>query len=60
MAPQALLQSKALMRAPYLEQLKQVIADEGALFVAQLRQPEALEALSAFMQRRTPDFSRFA
>ena len=48
------------MRAPYLEQLKQVIADEGALFVAQLRQPEALEALSAFMQRRTPDFSRFA
>ncbi len=60
MAPQALLQSKALMRAPYLEQLKQVIADEGALFVAQLRQPEALEALTAFIQRRTPDFSRFA
>ena len=60
LAPQAVLQSKALMRAPYLQQLKQVIAEEGALFVQRLRSPEAMEALSAFMQRRTPDFSRFA
>ncbi len=60
LAPQAVLQSKALMRAPYLEQLKHVIAEEGALFVQRLRSPEAMEALSAFMQRRAPDFSRFA
>ncbi|MCJ8168688.1 enoyl-CoA hydratase [Atopomonas sediminilitoris] len=60
LAPQAVMQTKALMRAPYLEQLKQVIAEEGELFVKRLRSPEAMEALSAFMQHRAPDFSRFA
>ena len=34
--------------------------EEGALFGQRLRSPEAIEALTAFMQRRKPDFSRFA
>ncbi len=39
--------------------LRQAIQAEGDLFIQRLRSPEALEALSAFMQRRQPDFSRF-
>ena len=38
----------------------QVIEEEGALFGQRLRSPEAIEALTAFMQRRKPDFSRFS
>ena len=48
------------MRAPDREQLRKVIEEEGALFGQRLRSPEAVEALTAFMQRRKPDFSRFA
>ncbi len=58
--PKAVEVSKELMRGPGREQLRQVIADEGALFNQRLRSPEAIEALSAFMQRRKPDFSKFA
>ncbi|XQE68221.1 enoyl-CoA hydratase [Pseudomonas sp. P3C3] len=60
LAPSAVADSKRLMRAPGREQLRQVIEEEGALFGQRLRSPEAIEALSAFMQRRKPDFSRFA
>jgi enoyl-CoA hydratase/carnithine racemase len=58
--PKAVEVSKELMRGPCREKLRQVIADEGALFNERLRSPEAIEALSAFMQRRKPDFSKFA
>jgi hypothetical protein len=47
-------------RAPGREELRRVIEEEGALFGQRLRSPEAIEALTAFMQRRTPDFSKFA
>ena len=60
LAPSAVADSKRLMRAPGREQLRKVIEEEGALFGQRLRSPEAIEALSAFMQRRKPDFSRFA
>lgn len=60
LAPSAVADSKRLMRAPGREQLRQVIEEEGALFGQRLRSPEAIEALSAFMQRRKPDFSKFA
>lgn len=60
LAPSAVADSKRLMRAPDRERLRQVIEEEGALFGQRLRSPEAVEALSAFMQRRKPDFSRFA
>jgi enoyl-CoA hydratase/carnithine racemase len=56
----AVTDSKRLMRAPGREELRRVIEEEGALFGQRLRSPEAIEALTAFMQRRTPDFSKFA
>ncbi len=56
--PKAVEDSKELMRKPAREQLRKVIEEEGALFNQRLRSPEAIEALSAFMQRRKPDFSR--
>jgi hypothetical protein len=34
------------------------IAEEGQLFKARLKTPEAREALAAFAERRPPDFSR--
>ncbi|MFN3769527.1 MAG: enoyl-CoA hydratase [Ectopseudomonas guguanensis] len=60
LAPSAVADSKRLMRAPDREQLRKVIEEEGALFGQRLRSPEAVEALTAFMQRRKADFSRFA
>jgi len=60
LAPSAVADSKRLMRAPGREELRRVIEEEGALFGQRLRSPEAIEALTAFMQRRQPDFSRFA
>jgi enoyl-CoA hydratase/carnithine racemase len=59
LAPSAVADSKRLMRGPDREQLRKVIEEEGALFGQRLRSPEAVEALTAFMQRRKPDFSRF-
>lgn len=60
LAPSAVAVSKRLMREPEREALRQVIEQEGELFTQRLRSPEAIEALSAFMQRRKPDFSKFA
>jgi enoyl-CoA hydratase/carnithine racemase len=60
LAPSALVDSKRLMRKPGREELRRVIEEEGALFGQRLRSPEAMEALTAFMQRREPDFSTFA
>jgi enoyl-CoA hydratase/carnithine racemase len=57
--PSAVADSKRLMRAPGREALRRVIEEEGALFGQRLRSPEAIEALTAFMQRRAPDFSQF-
>jgi len=59
LAPSAVIDSKRLMRAPGREQLRGVIEEEGALFGQRLRSPEAIEALTAFMQGRKPDFSSF-
>lgn len=60
LAPSAVAVSKRLMREPGREELRRVIMEEGEMFGQRLRTPEAIEALSAFMQRRTPDFSKFA
>ncbi|MBB2494752.1 enoyl-CoA hydratase [Aquipseudomonas ullengensis] len=59
LAPSAVADSKRLMRTPGREELRKAIEEEGALFGQRLRSPEAIEALSAFLQRRKPDFSRF-
>jgi enoyl-CoA hydratase/carnithine racemase len=60
LAPSAVAVSKRLMRAPGREELRQVIKEEGELFGSRLQHPEAIEAISAFMQKRKPDFSKFA
>ncbi|QXI29906.1 enoyl-CoA hydratase-related protein [Pseudomonas vanderleydeniana] len=52
LAPEAVQVSKALMKAPDREQLRQVVEAEGKLFVQRLRSPEAIAALSGFLSRR--------
>lgn len=44
--------SKQLMKAPDRELLRKVIEEEGKLFTQRLRSPEAVEALSGFINRR--------
>ncbi|VVP12985.1 2,3-dehydroadipyl-CoA hydratase [Pseudomonas fluorescens] len=50
--PEAVRISKQLMKAPDREQLRKVIEEEGALFTQRLRSPEAMAALSGFINRR--------
>jgi enoyl-CoA hydratase/carnithine racemase len=57
--PGAVREAKRLMRAPQREQVLKVIAEEGAIFAARLRSPEAMEAFQAFFQKRKPDYSKF-
>jgi len=58
--PQAVRETKRLMRAPQRESLRAAMAAEAEQFAARLRSPEAQEAIQAFFQKRQPDFSRFA
>ncbi|WP_051560234.1 enoyl-CoA hydratase [Marinobacterium jannaschii] len=57
--PAALAQAKALIRRRNAASLQQTIDIEAAAFARQLTSPEAMEALTAFKERRAPDFSRF-
>ncbi len=57
MAPSALAHTKALMKSSSTD-VKERMAEEGALFAAQLKSPEAQEAFAAFMEKRQPDFQR--
>lgn len=57
--PAAVRLSKSLMRQPYRETLMAVMAREGAEFVQRLQSPEAIEAFTAFMEGRKPNFSQF-
>ncbi len=59
LAPAAVRQTKALLRAPVRERIEAVLHAEGARFLERLRSPEAKEAFAAFFERRPPDFSRF-
>ena len=49
--PDAVRISKQLMKAPDREQLRKVIEEEGKLFTQRLRSPEAVAALSGFINR---------
>ncbi|MVV50746.1 enoyl-CoA hydratase [Pseudomonas sp. PB120] len=49
--PEAVRISKQLMKGPGREQLRKVIEEEGALFTQRLRSPEAIAALSGFINR---------
>ncbi|MFT4046594.1 MAG: enoyl-CoA hydratase [Solimonas sp.] len=57
--PGAVRTSKALLKRWTREQVKEAIGVEINHFMPMLKQPEALEALNAFMQKRKPDFSKF-
>lgn len=55
----ALRASKALLLRSRAAQVDEAIAAEAAEFSRCLQSPEAKEALTAFVERRKPDFSRF-
>ncbi|WP_248799813.1 enoyl-CoA hydratase [Pseudomonas sp. MWU13-2105] len=52
LAPAAVQASKQLMKDPDREQLRQVLEAEAVLFIQRLRSPEAIAALSGFMNKR--------
>lgn len=57
--PAAVQQAKALMKKPFAARSAEAMADEGAVFRERLASPEAKEAMTAFFEKRKPDFSRF-
>lgn len=52
--------TKALMKRSRTPAINEAMAAENQLFGAMLVAPEAREAMSAFMEKRKPDFSKFA
>jgi enoyl-CoA hydratase/carnithine racemase len=58
-APSAIRRSKELLRTAPTSVAERMLV-EGKLFGEQLRTPEFAEAAGAFMERRKPDFSKFA
>jgi len=57
--PEAVRTTKRLLRDAFAEALSAASRREMDRFVPLLNGPEAKEALSAFMEKRAPDFSRF-
>ncbi|HWX54014.1 MAG TPA: enoyl-CoA hydratase [Verrucomicrobiae bacterium] len=57
--PSALRATKALLKRHAAGALTEAMASESREFAALLQGPEAKEALTAFLQRRKPDFSKF-
>lgn len=57
--PAAMRTTKALLKQWTAAHTMDAIDTEARHFLPMLRQPEALEALTAFTQKRKPDFSQF-
>jgi enoyl-CoA hydratase/carnithine racemase len=57
--PEALRQAQRLLRHGTREDVLAQMRLEAAVFAERLGSPEAKEALSAFFEKRKPDFSRF-
>lgn len=58
--PASVRLAKQLMKAPRAEAVRAQIDEEGRLFRERLASPEAREAMTAFFEKRKPDFSRFS
>ena len=54
----ALQASKRLLKRSFREQLKAAMKAENEEFSAQVQSADAKEALTAFLEKRAPDFSR--
>ena len=50
--------AKELMKAPHREAVQSQLRAEGAHFREMLQEPAAREALSAFLEKRKPDFTK--
>ena len=57
--PESIRLTKSLLKARYAEPLAAAIEEETRIFTERLSSPEAREAMSAFLEKRKPDFSRF-
>ena len=56
---ESLVEIKRLMKAPYIEQIKKVRELELQGFAKLMGSPGNVEAFSAFMEKRAPDFKQF-
>ena len=54
----ALLASKRLLKQPSIGQLKAAIESESQEFMERVSSPDAKEALSAFLEKRPPNFHK--
>ena len=51
--------TKSLLKRGIAEETRRIIDVELDLFGQRLKSPEAKEAVTAFFERRKPDFSKF-
>lgn len=58
--PESIRLTKRLMKQRYGDTLAATIDEETRIFTERLSSPEAKEAMSAFLEKRKPDFSRFS
>jgi len=56
--PAAVQQAKALMKKRFGAATLEAMMEEGAVFRERLQSPEAKEAMTAFFEKRKPDFSK--